>query len=95
MKRNINKHTSETIDAFLIASNTGHIEKTEFGTSQDLFAHIDDRKRVISYLKGNGLDPFKRGTKEPEAIAAVLKNAGWTTIKEISPDSAGVRSMWD
>lgn len=104
MKRNLNKKTRDLIEDFKIKSNTGHISRTEFkhadGTtghsiSCDLFADIDDTKRVIAFLRGKGFDPFKKGTKEPIAIEAALKDASWDTIKDIDPSTSGSRSMFD
>ena len=104
MKRNINKKASAAIDTFLLASDTGNYKKTEnkmadgtiwHATESNLFAHIDDRKRVISFLKAADLDVFARGTKMPARIETALASADWMTIKNINPDTAGVRSMWD
>lgn len=103
MKRNINKKASAAIDKFLLASDTGNIKKVEYGAGsgitsmveQNLFAHIADRKRVIAFLKRAELDVFARGTKMPARIDTALASASWLTIKEIDPDTAGVKSMWD
>lgn len=103
MKRNINKLASKSMDDFLIKSNTGNIKRCEVKAGdglhsmieQNLFAHIADRKRVISFLKQADLDVFARGTKMPARIDEALKSADWMTIKVIDPDTAGVRSMWD
>lgn len=99
MQRNINKLSSNAIQDFLLRSNTGNIEKkVENGfsvISQDLFANLEDRKRVIAFLKSEGHDVFKRGTKEPRAIEITLSNTQWETVKAIDPAAAGVRSMFD
>jgi hypothetical protein len=104
MKRNLNKTSSKLINDFLLASDTGHIKKVEhkqpngevwYATETELFAHIADQKRVIAFLNSQNLDPFKRGTKEPDAIRSSLSFAKWENIKSISPELAGVRSMWD
>ncbi len=91
----INKKSNQALEDFLIRSNTGHITKTNGGISCELFAHLDDKKRAIAFIKSQGLDPFKRGTKEPEAIEAALATASWETIKEIDPATSGTRTMWD
>lgn len=104
MKTSINKLVSKEIDNFLVASNTGNIidrvEKMSDGTTYtvretNLFAHLDDTKRVIAYLRSCGLDPFKRGTKEPASIAKRLALASWDSMKDIDPATSGARSMWD
>ena len=95
MKKHINKATDKHIDSFLLRSETGHIRREGAFLSYDLFAHLDDRKRVIAYLRGFNLDPFKRGTKEPQAIASALETAKWEQVKDIDPATAQVRSMWD
>ena len=104
MRKNINKKASSAIDKFLLASNTGNIKRNETkldngevysSIEQNLFAHIADRKRVISFLKSSDLDVFARGTKMPARIESTLAVASWLTIKDIDPDTAGVRTMWD
>lgn len=103
MTKTINRAATKAIDNFLIASNTGHISvkveemdgrKFNIVTSE-LFAHIDDTKRVISFLRSKGHDPFKRGTKEPAAIAATLSTASWDDMKNIDPKTSAARSMFD
>lgn len=104
MRTNINKLADKHIDAFLLAANTGNYWKEDCTLSDgtkysvlhsNLFAHIDDRKRVIAYLRSLDLDPFKRGTKMPALIASSLANVSWSTIKDFDPAMSGARSMWD
>lgn len=88
----MNKHVVKEIDDFLIRENTGSIKKTQFGTEMNLFQHIEEVKKVNGYLRGKGLDPFKRGTKMPKLITEALVHARWEVVKD-SPE-VGI-SMWD
>lgn len=81
MRRNLNKLTRVLIQNFLVKANTGNITPTEFGYSMNLFAHLDDQKHVVGYLMSKGLDPFKKGTKEPQKIADELLKAKWYAVK--------------
>lgn len=101
MKKNMNKFVSKTIDAFLMREETGTIHEREYTgsdgtkwktTEMDLFACLEQRKHVLGYLVGLGLDPFKRGTKEPEKIANALFDAKWEVVK-FAPQFG--RSMFD
>jgi len=97
----INKIVSKELDNFLIRENTGSVKKVEHKMSDgtiwksiesNLFQSIEERKHILGYLKGLGLDPFKRGTKEPEKIAIALSTAKWEVVKE-APQYG--KSMWD
>lgn len=92
MRRNMNKLVSRMIDNFMIKSGSTTIKKTEFGQEIDLFANLEEKKKVIGYLTTNGFDPFKRGTKEPQRINQALEVADWAVVQTAAPMG---RSMWD
>lgn len=102
MRKNLNKQVSELMNKFLIRENTGSItvnpptilkDGTEYhSTTCNLFKNIEERKLVLGWIVGKGLDPWKRGTKEPKLIEMVLDVSSWEQVKEAVP--AG-RSMFD
>ena len=87
-----NKLVSKSVEDFLINAKTGSITRTEYGTSCLLMELLEEKKKVFGYLKGLGMDPFKRGTKEPARIADALSKASWAIVKD-SPEFG--RSMFD
>jgi len=89
---NLNKLVGRDIDIFLERENTGSITIEGAFKSINMFQHIDEVKKVIGYLMAKGLDPWKRGTKEPEKIKKELEVAKWEIVKESVPRG---RSMWD
>jgi len=88
----VNQIVSKAIESFLIKANTGSIQKTEHGTTSNLFQYIDEKKKVCGYLESKGLDAWARGTKEPARIIAELNNATWEQV-QLAPERG--KSMWD
>lgn len=79
----MNKLVGKIIESFLIEAESKHVTVTkgkfndgqEYQTvSVELIPYIEDRKLVVGYLKANGLDAFKRGTKEPRRIKEALES---------------------
>lgn len=88
----LNKATRDYIDDFLMREKTGSITKTPFGTSMELFKHIEETKKCIGFLRNKGIDAFKRGTKEPERAKEVFEAVKWEEVKDAQMVGT---SMWD
>ena len=89
----INKETSKIIENYLAnIAKTGSIQISNGFISKNLFKSIEETKKVCGFLTAKGLDPFKRGTKEPEKIREVLNTADWNEVNK--SNEVGV-SMWD
>lgn len=89
----INKETNKIIENYLAnIAKTGSIQISNGFKSCNLFQSIEETKKVCGFLTSKGLDPFKRGTKEPEKIREILNTADWNEVKESI--KVGV-SMWD
>ena len=80
MRRNVSRITADHIEKFIDA-NSDSITITEGCKQTDLFKYISEKKKVIGYLDNLGLDAFKKGTKEPEAIRIALTTAKWETTQ--------------
>lgn len=97
MAVNLNKAMSPMFDEFMTKHNAPGAPKITNGPvfqsrSVDLFTHLDTMKTIVGYLRTIGLDPFKKGTKEPIRIQEALDKVDWETIKD---GPQGGRSMFD
>jgi|GEM_PF-233485 len=97
MAVNLNKLNHDIFDEFMVKHQTPGAPKTEISggfksQSYDLFAHLDTKKTIVGYLRTIGLDPFKKGTKEPAAIKEALTKVNWEDIKD---GPKGGKSMFD
>lgn len=97
MAVNLNKLNHKIFEDFMVKHQTPGAPKTEISgafrsQSYDLFAHLDTKKTIVGYLRTIGLDPFKKGTKEPAAITEALSKVTWDDIKD---GPKGGQSMFD
>lgn len=102
MAVNLNKANHDIFEDWMInrkapGAPTITIRENSDGTkwkskSVDLFTSIDTKKTIIGYLRTIGLDPFKKGTKEPMAIKQALDKVTWEDIKD---GPKGGKSMFD
>lgn len=90
MRKNINKLSAKHIDAFMEKfSKEVKFEDNELsnGTkyqtkSINLFAYLEEKKKVLGYLETKGVDVWKRGTKEPERVRVALETADWNETQQ-------------
>lgn len=102
MAVNLNKANHDIFEDWMIdrkapGAPTITIRENSDGTkwqskSMDLFASLDTKKTIVGYLRTIGLDPFKKGTKEPAAIKEALSKVSWDDIKD---GPKGGKSMFD
>lgn len=89
MRRSLNKIVAQSFDDWKAANRPDIykvVSRNGFRTVESsLFACIEVDKKLIGYLITHGLDPFKRGTKEPMRCAAVVAKVTREEV-EVSPE---------
>lgn len=95
MQQHINKLVTDMLEDWIQQNTQGIITTTEDGCSRiTMLEYIQAKKKLINLLHQQGLDPFKRGTKEPERIKESLTHITKEQF-ESTTEAPNVRSMFD
>ena len=94
-RRNINKAVNPMLDDWM-RENTQGIFKPQAGgfESMDILARAQMSKKIIQVLWNRGLEPFKRGTKEPERIREALKEITRQEVLD-TEEATTVKTIFD
>jgi len=90
-RRYLNYRVDDIFDNW-IQQHTDIIKGNGIVKEIDIFRRTEIAKRLIFYLRNKGLDPFKRGIKEPERIKEALSNL---TLDQLPEQKADVISFFD